>query len=153
MLMLTVVDEHTRKCLAIKMERRLNIHDVLNVLGDLFVTEGLPDHIRSDNGSEFTAKIPRKWLHDLGVKTSYINLSSPWENGYNESFNGRLTDELLKGELFYSLKEAQVIIGQWRDHYNHVRPPFLSRIQTASARRSSMCRAGHRYASCIPAHG
>lgn len=119
---LTVIDEYTRKCLAIKVERRLNSDDVLDVLGDLFVTEGVPDHIRSDNGAEFTAKSLRKWLGAIGVKTAYITPGSPWENGYNESFNGRLTDELLKGELFYTLKEAQIIIGQWRDHYNHIRP-------------------------------
>jgi transposase InsO family protein len=78
--------------------------------------------IRSDNGSEFTAKTLKDWLHKLGIKTAYIEPGSPWENGYNESFNGRLRDELLNGEVFYTLKEAQTIIEQWRNHYNYVRP-------------------------------
>ena len=96
--------------------------DVLETLSDLFVREGLPDYIRSDNGSEFTAKILQDWLYKLKVKTAFIEPGSPWENGYNESFNGRLRDECLNGELFYSLKEAQVIIEDWREHYNYVRP-------------------------------
>lgn len=120
--MLTVIDEFSRKCLAIRVDNRLNSDDVLDVLSDLFLCEGMPDHIRSDNGSEFTAKALRKWLHDLKVQTSYIEPGSPWENGYNESFNGRLRDELLDGEVFYTLKEAQVIIEDWRVHYNTIRP-------------------------------
>jgi len=86
------------------------------------LTEGVPDYIRSDNGSEFTAKALREWIGSLGVKTAYIEPGSPWENGYNESFNGKLRDELLNVEIFYSLKEAQVLIEQWRRHYNEVRP-------------------------------
>ena len=120
--MLTVIDEFTRKCLAIRVDYRLNSDDVLDVLSDLFLTEGMPDYIRSDNGSEFTAATLKEWLHKLNVKTSYIEPGSPWENGYNESFNGRLRDELLNGELFYTLKEAQTIIEDWRNHYNHIRP-------------------------------
>jgi putative transposase len=120
--MLTVIDEYTRKCLAIRVGYALKSDDVLDVISDLFITEGLPDFIRSDNGSEFTAKPLKDWLHKLGIKTAYIEPGSPWENGYNESFNGRLRDELLNGEVFYTLKEAQVIIEQWRNHYNHVRP-------------------------------
>lgn len=120
--MLTVIDEYTRKCLAIRVARSLKSADVLDVISDLFITEGIPDHIRSDNGSEFTAKDLKNWLHKLNVKTAYIEPGSPWENGYNESFNGRLRDELLNGEMFYTLKEAQTIIEQWRHHYNHVRP-------------------------------
>tara|TARA_B100001939_G_C16883192_1_gene591889 strand:+ start:455 stop:1231 length:777 start_codon:yes stop_codon:yes gene_type:complete len=120
--MLTVIDEYTRKCLAIRVGRSLKADDVLDTLSDLFITEGVPDHIRSDNGSEFTAQMLRNWLYKLGVRTAFIEPGSPWENGYNESFNGRLRDELLNGELFYTLKEAQVIIEQWRNHYNHVRP-------------------------------
>jgi len=88
----------------------------------LFITEGVPDYIRSDNGSEFTAKSLREWIESLGVKTAYKEPGSPWENGYDESFNGKLRDELLNGEIFYSLKEAQVLIEQWRRHYNEVRP-------------------------------
>lgn len=120
--MLTVIDEFTRKCLAIRVGYALKSDDVLDVISDLFITEGIPDHIRSDNGSEFTAKTLKDWLHKLGVKTAYIEPGSPWENGYNESFNGRLRDELLNGEVFYTLKEAQVMIEQWRKHYNYVRP-------------------------------
>ena len=104
--MLTVIDEFTRECLAIEVARRLRSDDVLHVLAELFTRHGVPDHIRSDNGSEFTAKIVREWLPKLGVKTLYIEPGSPWENGYNESFNGRLRDELLNGEIFYSLREV-----------------------------------------------
>lgn len=120
--MLTVLDEYSRKSLAIRVDYKLKANDVLDVLSDLFITEGLPDYIRSDNGSEFTAKHLRDWLKDLQVKTAFIEPGSPWENGYNESFNGRLRDELLNGELFYSLKEAQIIIENWRNHYNQIRP-------------------------------
>lgn len=120
--LLTVIDEHSRRCLAIKVGRRLTSDDVLEALAGLFVRYGAPDYIRSDNGSEFTAKILQDWLRGLGVKTTFITPGSPWENGYNESFNARLRDELLNGELFYSLKEAQIIIEQWRQHYNHIRP-------------------------------
>ena len=119
---LTVIDEYTRECLALRTGYQLKNDDVMDVLSDLFITRGIPDHIRSDNGSEFTAKRIKDWLAKLGVKTLYIEPGSPWENGYNESFNGRLRDELLNGESFYSLKEAQVIIEQWRHHYNHIRP-------------------------------
>jgi putative transposase len=120
--MLTVIDEYTRKCLAIRVERTLKSDDVLDVLSDLFITEGTPAYIRSDNGSEFTAKILKDWLHTLKINTAFIEPGSPWENGYNESFNGRLRDELLNGEVFYTLKEAQVMIEDWRRHYNHIRP-------------------------------
>jgi transposase InsO family protein len=120
--MLTVVDEYSRECLAIRVNYQMKASDVIDVLSDLFLTYGIPDHIRSDNGSEFTAQIVKDWLEALGVKTLYIDPGSPWENGYNESFNGRLRDELLDGEIFYTLKEAQAIIGNWRQHYNQVRP-------------------------------
>ena len=120
--MLTVIDEYTRECLAIKVERKLNSTDVLDTLLDLFILYGMPDHIRSDNGSEFTAELVRRWLKKLKVKTLFIEPGSPWENGYNESFNGKLRDELLNGEIFYTLKEAQVLIEQWRKEYNTIRP-------------------------------
>lgn len=120
--MLTVIDEYTRKCLAIRVGSSLKADDVLEALSTLFITEGVPDHIRSDNGSEFTAKALRDWIGSLGVKTAYIEPGSPWENGYNESFNGKLRDELLNREIFYSLKEAQILIEQWRRHYNEIRP-------------------------------
>ena len=101
---------------------RLRSDDVLHLLADLFADRGPPDHIRSDNGPEFTAKVVRAWLGRIGVKTLFIEPGSPWENGYNESFNGKLRDELLNGEIFYTLKEAQVLIEHWRQHYNTIRP-------------------------------
>ncbi len=119
---LTVVDEYTRECLSLRTGYSLKSDDVMEVLTGLFITRGIPDHIRCDNGSEFTSKAIQAWLPKLGVKTLYIAPGSPWENGYNESFNGRLRDELLNGETFYTLKEAQVITEQWRHHYNHIRP-------------------------------
>lgn len=120
--MLTVIDEYTRKCLAIHVDRSLKSDDVLGVLADLFTREGLPDYIRSDNGAEFTAKAVRSWLDKLKVKTVYITPGSPWENGFNERFNGSLRDELLNGEVFYTVVEAKVIIENWRKHYNQIRP-------------------------------
>ena len=120
--MLTVIDEYTRECLAIKVDRKLNSTNVVETLADLFLQKGTPDYIRSDNGSEFTAELVREWLGRLGPDTLFIEPGSPWENGYNESFNGKLRDELLNGEIFYTLKEAKIIIEQWRRHYNTIRP-------------------------------
>jgi len=120
--MLTVIDEFTRRCLAIHVDRKLNSQSVLECIADLFVQHGPPDHIRSDNGAEFTAIAVREWLGRIGVKTLFIEPGSPWENGYNESFNGKLRDELLNTEIFYTLKEAKVLIERWRQHYNTVRP-------------------------------
>ena len=120
--MLTVIDEFTRRCLAIPVARKLKSDDVLACLTELFTIHGPPDHIRSDNGSEFTANAVRDWLGRIGVKTLFITPASPWENGYNESFNGKLRDELLNREIFYTLAEAKVLIKQWRHHYNTVRP-------------------------------
>jgi transposase InsO family protein len=105
-----------------KVEYNLTSDDVLDVLANLFTTESMPDFIRSDNGSEFTAKTLQNWLVTLKVKTAYIAPASPWENGFNERFNGSLRDELLNGEVFYSLTEAKVIIEKWRKYYNEVRP-------------------------------
>jgi putative transposase len=119
---LNVIDEYTRECLAIKVARRLNHRDVLETLNTLFIQRGLPVHIRSDNGSEFTARKVREWLATLDVKPLFIAPGSPWENGFVESFNGKMRNELLNGEIFYSLREAQVIIEMWRKHYNTVRP-------------------------------
>ncbi len=104
------------------MARRLRSDDVLERLSWLFATRGVPAHLRSDNGPEFTAKVVRNWLHRVGVKTLLIEPGSPWENGYVESFNGKLSDELLNGEVFYTLKEAKVLIERWRVYYNTVRP-------------------------------
>ena len=120
--LLTVVDEYTRECLAIDVARYLASDDVLDCLWWLFVVRGVPDHIRSDNGPEFTAKAVRAWLAEVGVKTLFIEPGSPWENGYVESFNGKLRDELLNGEIFYTLREAKVLIERWRVHYNTRRP-------------------------------
>jgi putative transposase len=120
--MLTLVDEYTRECLAIDVARRLNSDDVLERLAWLFATRGVPQHIRSDNGSEFTATVVREWLKRVGVRTLFIEPGSPWENGYNESFNGKLKDELIHREIFYTLREAQVLVEQWRREYNTIRP-------------------------------
>jgi transposase InsO family protein len=120
--MLTVVDEYTRECLAIRVERKLSSTQVLETLSDLFMERGPPEHIRSDNGPEFCAEAVKRWLKRLEVKTLFIEPGSPWENGYVESFNGKLRDELLGGEVFTTLKEPQVLIGNWREHYNRYRP-------------------------------
>jgi putative transposase len=119
---LTIIDEASRECLALVVSRQLRHEDVLAALADLFIERGPPAHIRSDNGSEFIATAVQTWLGQIGVKTLYIVPGSPWENGYNESFNGSLRDELLNGEIFYSLAEAKVLIEAWRRHYNTVRP-------------------------------
>jgi len=120
--MLNVIDEFTRECIAIRVERKLKAVDVIDVLSDLFILRGIPTHIRSDNGPEFIAKALREWIAAVGAKTAYIMPGSPWENGYCESFNSKLRDELLNGEIFYTLKEAKIIIENWRQHYNKVRP-------------------------------
>src|ERR671910_285222 len=120
--MLNVVDEFTHECLAIRVGRKLKATDVIDVLSDLFILRGVPGHIRSDNGPEFVAKAVQGWIAAVGARTAYIAPGSPWENGYVESFNARLRDELLNGEIFYSLREARVVIESWRRHYNAVRP-------------------------------
>ena len=119
---LNVLDEYTRECLSIRVARKIEAQDVIHVLTDLFIQGRIPEHIRSDNGSEFTAKAVRNWLGRLGVKTLFIEPGSPWENGYIESFNGKLRDELLNGEIFMTLLEAQVLIENWRKEYNQFRP-------------------------------
>lgn len=120
--MLTLIDEYTRECLAIDVARRLTSEDVLERLADLFIRRGTPHYLRSDNGAEFTAHVVRDWLQRVGVKTLYIEPGSPWENGYIESFNGKLRDELLDREIFDTLWEAKVLIERWRVEYNTVRP-------------------------------
>tara|TARA_R110000850_G_scaffold66972_20_gene148889 strand:- start:3328 stop:4233 length:906 start_codon:yes stop_codon:yes gene_type:complete len=120
--MLVIMDEYSRECLSIDVARRLNSEDVLERLSDLFIQRGTPDYIRSDNGAEFTAKKVRKWLERVDVKTLYIEPGSPWENGYVESFNGTLRDQLLNGEIFDTLLEAKVLIERWRRQYNTIRP-------------------------------
>ena len=120
----------------------------MHVLTDLFTRYGAPDHIRSDNGSEFTAIAVREWLPRVGVKTLYIEPGSPWENGYNESFNGKLRDELLNGEIFYSMMEAKVLIEQWRRHYNTIRPH--SSLGYKAARTADHRASPRRYALRCP---
>jgi putative transposase len=120
--MLCVIDEFTRESLAIRVARKLKATDVIDVLADLFILRGIPTHIRSDNGPEFVATVLREWIAAVGAKTAYIEPGSPWENGYCESFNGKLRDELLNGEVFYSLNEAKIVVEAWRQHYNTVRP-------------------------------
>lgn len=120
--MLTIIDEYTRECLAIDVARRLTSEDVLERLSDLFIRRTVPDNLRSDNGSEFTAKAVREWLGRVGVKTLFVEPGSPWENGYIESFNGKLRDELLNVEIFDTLLEAKVLIERWRWEYNTARP-------------------------------
>jgi len=119
---LTILDEYTRESLAILVARHISSQDVIDQLFHLFVFRGIPEHIRSDNGPEFTAKAIRHWLGRLGVGTLFIEPGSPWENGYIESFNGKLRDELLNGEIFTTLAEAKVLIEEWRKEYNHIRP-------------------------------
>ena len=127
--MLNVIDEFTRECLAIRINRKLKSADVIDALSDLFILRGVPAHVRSDNGPEFIAQALRDWLAAVGAKTAYIMPGSPWENGYCESFNAKLRDELLNGEIFYTLKEAKIVIEQWRRHYNTIRPHSSLRYQ------------------------
>lgn len=119
---LNIIDEYTRECLQARVERHLSHEEVLEELAWLFCTRGIPDHIRSDNGPEFTAERVRQWLPKMGAQTLFIEKGSPWENGYIESFNGKMRDELLDREIFYTLKEAKVLIEDWRRHYNTKRP-------------------------------
>jgi putative transposase len=120
--MLTLIDEYTREYLAIRVARRLGRYEVIEALADVMLYRGIPENIRSDNGPEFVAQELRKWLAKVGTGTQYIEPGSPWENGYCESFNGKLRDECLHGEIFHSLREAQVVIEKWRVVYNTLRP-------------------------------
>ena len=119
---LNVIDENTRVALAIRPKRQFKHTDVIECLTDLFIENGVPEYIRSDNGSEFAAKAVREWLKSIGVKTLFIEPGSPWENGYIESFNARLRDELLNGEIFDTITEARILTERWRREYNSVRP-------------------------------
>ena len=119
---LNVIDEYTRECLAVKVKRHLDHEDVQECLTELFCSHGVPVHLRSDNGPEFIANALREWLDHLDVKPLFIEPGSPWENGYVESFNGKMRDELLNREIFYTLQEAQILIAGWRKEYNHFRP-------------------------------
>ena len=120
--MLNIIDEFTRECLTIRVDRKLNSTDVIDTLSDLFILRGVLGHVRSDNGPEIIAKVVREWSAAVGGKTAFIEPGSPWENGYCESFNLKLRDELLNGEIFYSLAEAKIIIEAWRRYYNTERP-------------------------------
>lgn len=119
---LVIIDEFTRECLDLYVAKHITSDCVMNRLYDLFIARGVPDHIRSDNGSEFTADRIREWLSRIGVKTLFIEPGSPWENGYVESFNGKFRDELLNGEIFDTLLEAKILIEKWRREYNEIRP-------------------------------
>ena len=119
---LNIIDEFTKEALMIRVDRKFNSTDVLDALMDLFILRGPTEYIRSDNGPEFIAQKVRDWIVAVGAKTAYIEPGSPWENGYCESFNARFRDELLNGEIFYSLREVKILIEQWRIHYNTVRP-------------------------------
>jgi len=120
--LLTILDEYTRECLAILVERRITAQDVIDQLFNLFLLRGIPEHIRSDNGPEFTAREVRRWLSRLGVKRLFIEPGSPCENGYMESFNGKLRDELLNREISTTLTKAKALIDDWRKEYNQFRP-------------------------------
>jgi transposase InsO family protein len=117
-----ILDEYTRECLAMLADRHISSQDVIDQLFSLFIFRDIPEHIRSDNGPEFTAKAVRDWLNRLGVTTLFIEPGSPWENGYVESFIGKLRDELLDREIFTTLAEAKILIEEWRKEYNQVRP-------------------------------
>jgi putative transposase len=120
--LLTVVDEWTRECLAIEVEGRLTAARVIQVLGVLVRRHGPPRYLRSDNGPEFIAQAIRAWLTQSGIQTAYIDAGKPWQNGTNESFNGKLRDECLNVEWFRHRMEARILIEQWRRHYNEQRP-------------------------------
>ena len=119
---LNLIDEHTREALLVRVERRWSSAKVIEALADVMVMRGVPEHLRSDNGPEFVSHDLRKWLADTGAKTMYIEPGSPWENGYCESFNSKMRDEFLNGEIFYSMKELRVLAERWRKHYNTFRP-------------------------------
>ncbi len=119
---LTLIDEHSRACLALKVDRRINSLGVIEALADAMCLHGIPEHIRCDKGPEMIAKALRRWVSKAGSQIQYIAPGSPWENGYCESFNGKLKDECLRQEIFYSLREAQIVIGLWQNTYNRVRP-------------------------------
>jgi putative transposase len=130
--LMTLIDEFTRECLAIRVARRINSLGVIETLADVMLTRGIPEHIRSDNGAEMTSKIIRSWLAKLGAKTLYIEPGSPWENGYCESFKCKLQDECLNQEIFYSLKEAQVV-----NQYNTIRPHSSLRYRPPAPQTST----------------
>ncbi len=135
--MLNIIDEFSRECLAIRIDRKLESTDVIDVLADLFTLRGVPGYVRSDNGAEFIATAVQDWIAAVGAKTAYIEPGSPWENGYCESFNSKLRDELLNGEIFYTLAEARIIIESWRQPAS-----FIARLQATGTRSSHLTAPG-----------
>jgi transposase InsO family protein len=151
--MLTVVDEFTRECLTVEVRRSYTGQDVVRTLSELFAIRGRPRYIRSDNGPEFASKAVRKWLKKRQVKTLFIEPGSPWENGYIESFNGKLKDECLNGELFLNLTEARYVVDRWRMDYNHHRPHSRLDWMTPAAYAALCCRIGRPArtgGTCVP---
>ena len=149
--LLNLIDEHTRESLLVRAERRWSSARVISALADVMVMKGVPEHLRSDNGPEFVAKDLRKWLAKTGAKTLYIEPGSPWENGYCESFNSKLRDEFLNGEIFYSMKELRVLAERWRVHYNTDQATLLAGLQITGTRgmadkQHGAWRSGNRYA-------
>lgn len=150
--MLNIIDEFTRECLAIRIDRKLNSTDVIDALSDLFILRGVPGHVRSDNGPEFIAKAVREWIVAVGAKTAFIEPGSPWENGYCESFNSKLRDELLAGEQFSTLHEAKVLIEQWRRNYNAIRPHSSLGYRPPAPETILPSASALAYAALRPAH-
>ena len=148
--LLVVLDEFTRECLAIEPDRSFKARDVISTLQYLFAVRGAPEHIRSDNGPEFVAKEIQRWLSKASVRTLYIQKASPWENAYVESFNGRLRDELLNGELFLSIVEARYVLDEWRLDYNHRRPHSSLNWQTPAAFATSLTKQADGVFSSAP---
>ena len=150
---LNLIDEYTRECLAIYVGRRINSNQVIDLLAEAMIEHGIPEHILSDNGPEFVAKQLRKWLAKTGAKTLYIEPGSPWENGYCESFNSKMRDEFLNGEIFYSLKEARVLTESWRTYFNTerphsslgYRPPAPAAWQTEASQRHGKVESKERF--------
>lgn len=138
---LSIVDEYTRECLALESARSFKSEDVIDVLIELFHARGIPKHVRSDNGPEFIAHAIRRWLESANVKTLYIDPGAPWQNGFAESFHGKLRDELLDAELFGCLKEAKMLSTRWRLDYNHHRPHSSLGYRTPAEFAASLAEA------------
>lgn len=149
---LSIVDEYTRECLALKVDRGITSEDVIDTLAELFATRGVPRHIRSDNGPEFIAKALRRWLEQVGVEALYIEPGSPWENGYAESFHGRVRDEFLAMEIFEGVRDARLLTAQWRDEYNTQRPHSSLGYQTPERFAAACAASASAKASAPAAH-
>jgi transposase InsO family protein len=149
---LSVIDEHTRECLALRVERSITSEEVIDVLAELFAARGVPQRIRSDNGPEFVAAALRGWLARTGVEACYIAPGSPWENGYAESFHSRLRDEFLGVEEFADLREARALTAAWREDYNERRPHGALGYQTPSAYAASGCANSVRPTASLRSH-